>query len=266
MELIGIKVIGIGYDEVLAALRLVHEAIRLAYRLLDGATFGQHAADADGEVDVLVSGNWRFGHLIRHIMQLAREDVSGNAGDDQHELVAAVTYEHIAGPDAAPERAHGRFDGDIAGMMAQRIVDQLEIVQVQNRHAGEHVLIAQVIFVESPVVRARQRIVIEQLLGKQAASDRVDGLSAHEHTRLAIDVHVPSRCAMDLITHEHPMRSGASIAQNILTHPAHANARAAVQKARFIFLYLAFVKEAHDGIDAEQAADLRIEFVPRHIG
>ena len=57
MELVGIKVVGIGYDEVLAALRLVHEAIRLAYRLLDGATFGQHAADADGKVDVLVSGN-----------------------------------------------------------------------------------------------------------------------------------------------------------------------------------------------------------------
>ena len=71
---------------------------------------------------------------------------------------------------------------------------------------------------------------------------------------------------MDLIAHEHPMRSGASIAQNVLTHPAHANARAAVQKARLIFFYLAFVKEAHDGIDAEQAADLRIEFVPRHIG
>ena len=151
-------------------------------------------------------------------------------------------------------------------MMAQRVIDQLEIVQVQNRHAGEHVLIAQVVLVESPVIRARQRIVIEQLLGKQAASDRVDGLSAHEHTRLAIDVHVPSRCAMDLIAHEHPMRSGASIAQNVLAHPAHANARAAVQKTRFIFLYLAFVKEAHDGIDAEQAADLRIEFVPRHIG
>ena len=155
MELVEIKVVGIGYDEVLAALRLVHEAIRLAHRLLDGATLGQHAADADGEVDVLVSGNGRFGQLIHHIVQLAREDVSGNAGDDQHELVAAVTHEHIAGPDAAPERAHGRFDGDIAGMMTQRIVDQLEIVQVQNRHTGEHVLITQVVLVESPVVRAR---------------------------------------------------------------------------------------------------------------
>ena len=266
VELEGVEVVGIGDDEVLATLRLVHKAVRLTYRLLGGATLGQHAADADGEVDVLIPGNGRFGELIAHILQLAREDVGGDAGDDQHELVAAVAHEHIGRSDAAPEHAHGRFDGDIARVMAQRVVDQLEIVQVQNRHAGEHVLIAQVVLVEAPVVSARQRIVIEQLLGKHAASDRVDRLSAHEHARLAVDVHVPSRCAMDLITHEHPMRSGTSIAQDVLAHPAHANARAAVQQTGLLFLDVVFVKEAHNRVDAEQAAHLRFQFVPRHIG
>ena len=194
------------------------------HRLLDGTSLGQHAADADGEVDALVSGNGRFGKLIAHIVQLAREDIGRDTGDDQHELVATVAHEHITGADAAPKHVNGRFDGDIARVVAQRVVDQLEIVQVQNRHAGKHVLIAQVILVESPIVGARQRIVIEQFLGEHAANDRIYGAGAHEHAWFAVDVHPLSQRAMELIAHEDPVHSGAPVVQDIPAHTAHANA------------------------------------------
>ena len=147
-------------------------------------------------------------------------------------------------------------------MVAQRVVDQLEIVQVQNRHAGEHVLVAQVVLVETPVVSTRQSIVIEQLFGEHAAGDLIDGLSAHEDARLAVDVHMLRRRAVDQIAHENPVGSGAPVAQDILAHPAHADARAAVQKAGIFFLDVLLIEKAHNRVGPEQATDFRVQFAP----
>ena len=123
-------------------------------------------------------------------------------------------------------------------------------------------LIAQVILVETSVVSARQRIVVEQLFREHATGDLIDGLSAHENARLAVDVHPLSRRAMNQIAHEDPVGSEALVAQDILAHPAHADARAAVQQAGIFFLDVLLIEKAHNRVGPEQATDFRVQFAP----
>ena len=83
-----------------------------------------------------------------------------------HEFVAAKSCGGVAFPQAGAQ-AHGHgFEQLVADMMAERVVDMLEVVEIEHHHrhlilvaARLRDIVAQAILEQDPVRQARQRIV-----------------------------------------------------------------------------------------------------------
>ncbi len=79
--------------------------------------------------------------LPRHLLYLFQYagDVAERAhvGDQQHELVAAIAREHVLSAHAALEAMAERAQQLVRRLVAARIVDELEVVEIEEQHADE---------------------------------------------------------------------------------------------------------------------------------
>ena len=108
---------------------------------------------------------------LADLPQFAHKVVTGNIRQHQQQLIAAIADQHIAVADALLDGMCGGFQRNITGMVAECIVVQLKVVQVDHGHTGGHMLAAQVIFVITAVVSAGQHIAVQliHLIGGQRA-------------------------------------------------------------------------------------------------
>ena len=91
-------------------------------------------------------------------------------GQDHRELLAAEARHRVHRPDAVAQREGDRLQDDVAGRMAVRVVDALEVVDVDHQHqrrlagAGDPVDLAGQRELElAPVRQARERIAAREL-------------------------------------------------------------------------------------------------------
>ena len=149
-------------------------------------------------------------------------------------------------------------------MVAQHVVDQLEVVQVKQGDAGVHVLRAQVVLVEAAVVRTGKRVAVQQLVGKAREAFRVDGLRVQKHAFLAVHLNVAHVGKVLLVAHAQRMRLVAAVVQHLFAHLAHADASVATQQAELLFVDVVGIKQAHHRVDFPQTVHLATDLVVRH--
>src|SRR3954453_20040059 len=115
------------------ALGAVHRAIGAAQHVI-GAVVGSEDGDADARAgDDVVSLDVRG--LTRELPLERRGDVGGAVGvgvrQEDGELVAAEAREDVARPQALRDDVADVLEQLIAGVMSKRVVDGLEVVEVQ---------------------------------------------------------------------------------------------------------------------------------------
>ena len=82
------------------------------------------------------------GRTAQDLKQTLRHDLHGlavgHAMGDHREFVASQSRHHVAGPHRVGQPARGFDQQRVAGRMAEAVVDELEVVEVdqQRRHAG----------------------------------------------------------------------------------------------------------------------------------
>ena len=152
-------------DDVAVHLRVEHRVARLAVRL--GAVHGdvgvadqllrvgvgpaERDPDRPGDHQLAVGDRERLGergqHPLRDDRRLARV---GHVLQQDGELVAADPRDGVAGAQRGVEPARDRLEQPVAGLVAERVVDELEAVEVEEQHGGAAVAVA--------AARAAQRL------------------------------------------------------------------------------------------------------------
>ena len=91
---------------------------------IDAPTWKTRIGDLEGLVE-------RGGDpLARGLRGAARVLVAAGAEQEQ-ELVAALARQHVAGPREVRDAARGLGQHRVAGLVAERVVDELEVVEVE---------------------------------------------------------------------------------------------------------------------------------------
>jgi hypothetical protein len=192
-------------------LRVVHRRVGVAHQRLGVGAVGRVQADPDGGGDV---------EVVAVQVESAREDFQdlrgdrrgvrrrGDAGHDDHELVAADTRDRVALAHAHEDPARDRLQQAVAELVAERIVDGLEAVEVEEKHGHlrtcamtlrDRLLdaVAQQYAVGQPGERVVMRHVRHALLGHLAVGD------VHRHADHALGA--PVGAAMHLRAIGHPV-------------------------------------------------------------
>ena len=107
-----------------------------------------------------------LGHLVQHLLQGGfQHGVVGHARNHQSKFIAAHTRHRVHAAQTAFNAPRSLHQKHVAGLMAQRVVDLLEVVQVykNDTHRGGVQLVAQQGFFQpgaqhAPVGQAGQRI------------------------------------------------------------------------------------------------------------
>ena len=126
-------------------LRAVHREVRVAEQVVGHvvARGRQRDADAGAHEDVLSLQIERALELDHDALGDARRIVHGRRVVDQHrELVAAEPGDRVARADALLEPPRHRHEQLIADGVAERVVHDLEAVEVEEEH-GERVLLVE---------------------------------------------------------------------------------------------------------------------------
>ena len=98
--------------------------------------------------------------------------VAVGLGQDDRELVAAVAGRDVRRAQRRPDELRGPGQDPVAEQVAERVVDELEVVEVEHQHAqrapaalGADDLLAQPLVQEAVVVEAGQRVAVGELAG-----------------------------------------------------------------------------------------------------
>ena len=192
-----------------AALGLVHrvvgvleERVRVG-RVLRVQRDADRRADVEERIGDLEGLVERGGDpLARGLRGTARVLVAAGAEQEQ-ELVAALARQHVAGPREVRDAARGLGQHRVAGLVAERVVDELEVVEVEVEEreravgaAGAAEVAADLLLQERPVREAGEAVVVgeERDLGLGAlalgdvlprAQDRGDAAGAVVEDRVA---------------------------------------------------------------------------------
>ena len=96
--------------------------------------------------------------------------VRPGVGQDEGELVAAVAGRDVRRPQGGPDQLGGPGQHPVAEEVAERVVDELEVVEVEHHHAQRPTaalrpddLLAQALVQEPVVVEAGQRVAVGEL-------------------------------------------------------------------------------------------------------
>ena len=91
-------------------------------------------ADAGGDDGLPPADHDRLGHAVGHPFgDVAGFPVADVLADDD-ELVAGQAADGVVGPDHGPEPFRDRQEHAVAGRVAERVVDQLEAVEIGEEH------------------------------------------------------------------------------------------------------------------------------------
>lgn len=102
----------------------------------DGVGAGHRGADGNADMDGLFVPVERHGNVAQHQFGAGHQRVlGGDAGADQQEFIAAGATDEIVGPGVAREPRRDMAQGGVARRMAERVVDLLELVEVDLQHA-----------------------------------------------------------------------------------------------------------------------------------
>ena len=145
------KGVDVGNHTAPLVFRAIHKAIGLLHGGFDGFAVGNDAANARRKEMVIVIGQRRLRHGIAYGMMATREGFLIDIRHHEQEFVAAEANEHIGIAHASLHRARGGMQRQIARVMAQGIVHELEVVQIDNGDTCENALATQLVFVEAAV-------------------------------------------------------------------------------------------------------------------
>ena len=175
------------------ALGLVERAVRALEQLLEVAGVVREDRDADARRDLELVP-LEHERLLERGQQVTRDDPGLLAGvalevaEQQHELVAAVAGQHVLGACAGGEPPRDLAQQLVAGAVAERVVDHLEVIEVDVEQrdgaivpsrAGQRV--DQVLVELGAVGQPGQRVVVghvgdallrRELLGHVVADDQ----------------------------------------------------------------------------------------------
>ena len=154
------------------ALGLVHGDVGLADQAVEVVALGriEHDADARADVDLVLVDAQR---LDQGILDLACDGLGllgpGQALDDDRELVAAGPRDRVGVAQVRGEALRDALQHLVAGGVAERVVDLLEAVKVEEQQPevaaaaprAQHRLV-QPVAEQRPVGQARERVVLRQ--------------------------------------------------------------------------------------------------------
>ncbi len=127
---------GVGVDDhpvATAHLRLVHRVVGVGQHLQVAETIEGGDTGAGRDVDDLVAERRRV--PAQRLHQLARDHrrlLDGHLGQQHRELVAAEARQHVGVPGAGPQRRGDALQHVVAGAVPERVVDILEVVEVEH--------------------------------------------------------------------------------------------------------------------------------------
>jgi hypothetical protein len=160
----------------------VHGRIGVAQQRMGVVLARPAEADADAGRDVaaLAVEHERLAQRVgQPSRDLQRVGLARDAGQQHGELVAAEAGDDVAGTQHAAQPLGHAAEQPVAGAVAQRVVDHLEVVEVDEQHRHALALgvqrAAEALEEELAVGQARERVVVrlpgELLLGELALGD-----------------------------------------------------------------------------------------------
>ena len=179
-----------------AALGAVHRDVGVAQQVVRAGdpVAGRGDADARADRDLLAQDRERDPQRVDDAMgDIEGMTQRGVVLEQDRELVATETGGEVVGRDAGPEPLGHRDEEPVARRMAQGVVDDLEVVEVEEQHDGQRVgawgeeAVVDLLAEQGPVGEAGQRIVMglmaELLLEARQLGERLLELPVLERDR-----------------------------------------------------------------------------------
>ena len=152
----------------------VHGGVGLAQELalLVAILGAQGDADAGGDVKHVVVDDQRSGQLVEHLRRHERGVLGlGDLRQDHDELVATETSQCVLAPQTARQPAGHVDEHLVSHIVAEAVVDDLEIVEVEEQHGqrggaapGPNQRLLHAVGEEKSVGEPGQRVVVREVL------------------------------------------------------------------------------------------------------
>jgi hypothetical protein len=166
-------------------LRLVHRVVGMLQELVHVGRVVRIVADADRrrDVDLVAADLHRPRHLAQDLVRHhARALRNVEVGKDDHEFVAAFARHRVDFAHAGDEPSRDILEDEVAGVVAEGVVHQLEAVEVEEEHgdvallaARGHDRLRQAVLHEPAVGQPGERVVVrhvvDRALGIEALGD-----------------------------------------------------------------------------------------------
>ena len=187
------------HHHVFLALGLVHPFVGQLDGLLDGDAGRENTTDAGGDAEALKARHPGTAQFLVDEPQLADKIIGRDHRQDQEQLIAAVADEHVRGADVVLDDGGDGAQGRVACFMAERVIAELEIVQVDHGDACRQELVAQLILIKAAVIHAGQRVGVQALvLVGEGVAVRLQRLDHLHNIRIAVHFHIAGRGLVDL--------------------------------------------------------------------
>ena len=166
-------------------LGVVHRRVGVAdQRLGVAAVVGEHAdADRGRDGELALLHRHRLRQLVDDLLRHLR-DVRGalHLGQHHHELVAADAADGVADAQLLHQAQRHFLQQHVADGVAERVVDGLEAVEVDEHHrgllavaVGQRERLLQAVLQQAPVGQAGERVVVGEVLGARVGLLQLDG-------------------------------------------------------------------------------------------
>ena len=213
----------LGDDGVLAALGKIHPLIGHHHCIADGDVCGHHAADAGRELQLAELGQVGRGEALADVPELLDKVPGRDIGQDEQQLVAAVPHQHIGGADAAVDDGGDEPERCIARRVAEGVVAELEVVEVDHGDTGVEVFVLQLLLIKAAVVSPGEGVRVELLVGvERPQGTRVQRKDHLDNRWLAIDLDVAGDGLIELAAHGFQLGALAFSGQRLAAHTAGA--------------------------------------------